>query len=622
MDIHRLLGDELTYELQIRGQPIGGTVKQKRDALRAIISEERSENICAPSEVNIEPNFEISVCEGKLADLDEQVNNFDNRNAKADFKRIHSRLYHLNLRLNRIRGNSELIAVRDGLIAWCQNLLDEINKKYKESQEMEHLSPMNLTLLDTDNPLLPDTVRTEPSQGNTGMNQTLEQSLIDLELDDGIGNLARSKNSESAGFLVTDKSAANQMTQPNRVSHLRTLFEPEVSSQNPIQVHNRNTERVLFRQSTARTFEDLVTPFPTRACLSLNAGNQNRIQQSGNDCRGSSEIRQISSPNQVQYGPGKNDLAINSLAPNRIQESSDVPNIIDSSPPHREQPFQVSTGIPTTFTQNSENPYLCDISRWKIQYDGLSSVTNFLERLEELRLSRGVSKERLLRSAVELFSKDALLWFRMNQFSSWDELVEKLKAAFQPFDYEYSLWEEIRRRTQGTHERVISYVSVMESLFKKLPNVPAESHRVELIRRNMLPNIQTQLSIQLIKNLADLVNLARAIEETNWRVQKYQPPPSNTRYLLEPELAYRKPISTNVAPVQVEYIGNSPLNDAVADISPSTSNAPICWNCKGTGHRFKKCTQPKQIFCFKCGKPNTVSTSCGCAKNGRTPRRH
>nr|CAI5846417.1 unnamed protein product [Callosobruchus analis] len=29
MEINRLLGDEITYELQIRGLPIGNTVEQK-----------------------------------------------------------------------------------------------------------------------------------------------------------------------------------------------------------------------------------------------------------------------------------------------------------------------------------------------------------------------------------------------------------------------------------------------------------------------------------------------------------------------------------------------------------------------------------------------------------------
>nr|CAI5824407.1 unnamed protein product [Callosobruchus analis] len=68
-----------------------------------------------------------------------------------------------------------------------------------------------------------------------------------------------------------------------------------------------------------------------------------------------------------------------------------------------------------------EDTRFLDVTRWKVQFDGTSSVTTFLERIEELRSSRGVSKERLLRSASELLTKEALLWFRMmGKFESWE----------------------------------------------------------------------------------------------------------------------------------------------------------------------------------------------------------
>lgn len=113
-----------------------------------------------------------------------------------------------------------------------------------------------------------------------------------------------------------------------------------------------------------------------------------------------------------------------------------------------------------------------DICRWNLRYDGIASVNDFLDRIEELRRSRGVSKTQLLRSAAELFSKDALLWFRTNQFSSWDDLVRKLRDSFQPYDY--GIWEELRRRTQGAQERVIIFIASMEQLFNRLSIKPTE----------------------------------------------------------------------------------------------------------------------------------------------------
>lgn len=84
-----------------------------------------------------------------------------------------------------------------------------------------------------------------------------------------------------------------------------------------------------------------------------------------------------------------------------------------------------------------------DLYRWNVKYDGQGSVNDFLQRIEELRVSRGVSKTQLLFPAAELFTGDALLWWRTQSFNDWDELVLRIKEFFQPYNYEYSLWDEI-----------------------------------------------------------------------------------------------------------------------------------------------------------------------------------
>lgn len=261
-----------------------------------------------------------------------------------------------------------------------------------------------------------------------------------------------------------------------------------------------------------------------------------------------------------------------------------------------------------------------DISRWNIKYNGLTSVNNFLERIEEIRRSRGVSKQQLLRAAPELFDKDALLWFRTCSFETWDELVFKLKEAFQPYDYDYSLWDEIRRRTQGSQERVLSFVVAMENLFRKLSDPPSEQTKLQLIRRNLLPYIQSRLAICPVNSIAELLRLSRGIEETETRVQRFQPPPTNYRHLLEPELAYHRPLTNPVAAVE------EPCSDASREFPninavSGSIKPPHCWNCKKSGHRFRQCTQPKRRFCFKCGRDEVTSRSCPvCSKNDHVGR--
>lgn len=256
-------------------------------------------------------------------------------------------------------------------------------------------------------------------------------------------------------------------------------------------------------------------------------------------------------------------------------------------------------------------------------------MTDFLERVEELRLSRGVSRDHLLLSIPELLTHDALFWYRTNRFRSWKEFKEKLIAAFLPYDYENSLWEEIRRRTQGARERVITYVTAMESLFRKSKELPSESMRLSIIRRNVLPHIHTQLALQSIQSVSQLVTCTRAVEEASVRVQQFCPPPTNYRQLLEPELAYRtRPLSvavvdTDISPGQTLAVVQ-PGSGSQASAYPIAAAAsahpdhqgPMCWNCRPRGHVFRNCQEPRKIFCYRCGKENVTSVGCPtCPKN-------
>lgn len=270
-------------------------------------------------------------------------------------------------------------------------------------------------------------------------------------------------------------------------------------------------------------------------------------------------------------------------------------------------------------------PGFKDISRWNLKYDGQGSLSNFLERVEEMRNSRGVSKEQLLRSAPELLIRDALLWYRTGTFHSWDDLVAQLRDAFMPYDYEFSLWDEIRRRTQGSQERVMSFVVAMENLFRKLTQMPSESTKLQLVRRNFLPYIQTRLATQTFASVQELTRIARSIEETEYRVQRFVPPPTNYRHLIEPELAYHKP-NYNVNAVETTHLVSVPevlpSDDFVSieAVSGSTDQTS-CWNCGGSGHRFNQCEQPRNRFCYRCGKSDVTSRSCPkCSKNEQKVR--
>lgn len=598
MEVNRLLGDEVTYELSIRGLPVEGTLDRKRAVLREALKEERSGIRSSHCAVNLDPLHEMSICSGKLGDLEDSIKCFNSSNRVNEYKRISARLIHLNLRLIRLQCDDANITSKLTTLLNLHNQLSiELKTAYETSEQSDQsTSNLHLSLLDTPVPLLPEIVGPQHTR-----------SIIEAENnEDGrINNRVRHESLLNAS--LQEAKQVSTAFQTGRVSALRQVFEHGHSSTLNRESSSADLNR-LYSPSNSTTSDHLEEPilnselfdrFSNLANSSMYSDSNERYNQFSEDF---TDTRRVSFSNDT-FKPSK-----------RTNPSFYSPNLCNSFKnmelDHKSPIFNnPSFDHNSHFYENTSQNF--DISRWRLQYDGVSSVNSFLERLEELRLSRGVSKERLLRSAPELFTKDALLWYRMGRFHTWDELVTNLRVAFQPHDYEFALWEEIRRRTQGSQERVINYISVMENMFKKLEIPPSEQTRVQLIKRNMLPYIQTALSLKNVNSISELCNFGKSIEETESRVRQYCPPPSNVRSLVEPELAYRKSINPSFPVAEIVHSRNTVT---------AAQTQPICWNCGSEKHKFRNCNQTKKLFCFKCGLEGVTSKSCSrCSKNGKIP---
>nr|CAI5854468.1 unnamed protein product [Callosobruchus analis] len=169
----------------------------------------------------------------------------------------------------------------------------------------------------------------------------------------------------------------------------------------------------------------------------------------------------------------------------------------------------------------------------------------------------------------------------------------------------------------------------MESLFRKLREPVSEHTKVNIIQRNFLPYIQRQLALHPVTTVSQIMSMARSIEEAHVRAQRYQPPPSSVKGLLEPELRYRRTEgsapSTNCLAASTPCTSGPNMEENISLASLTNSPArpeALCWNCHQTGHKFRKCQREKQIFCFRCGRRDVTSNSCPhCVqKNSRVGR--
>lgn len=132
---------------------------------------------------------------------------------------------------------------------------------------------------------------------------------------------------------------------------------------------------------------------------------------------------------------------------------------------------------PSVYPLSSDRVHPHNVGSWKINFDGRSGIVDFLQRVEEKCLAFGLKDQQLFAAASEFISGDALIWYRSerNTLRGWSDLVTRLRESFLPFNYEASLREEIRARTQMASERIVVYFSEMVNLFGRMYQPPDEA---------------------------------------------------------------------------------------------------------------------------------------------------
>lgn len=244
---------------------------------------------------------------------------------------------------------------------------------------------------------------------------------------------------------------------------------------------------------------------------------------------------------------------------------------------------------------------ICDrgqgVHSLNFKYNGKTCVRAFIQRLEELCSSRSISEERLLRSAAEIFTDEALFWYRgvQSEVKTWDQLKSLLLSEYLPVDYERRLLKEIRGRTQGPEENIVNYLSIMQNYFSRLLVPLSEEEKFDIVYYNIRPYYTARLALQEIKTWAELKRKCRLLEDSRQRVEMFLEPPRSSSNLVAPDLAYKHPLRSP----KVSVIGAK----------------KFCPRCRVESHCLSDCTS-HNLVCFRCGKPGFSAVNCpACRKN-------
>lgn len=274
--------------------------------------------------------------------------------------------------------------------------------------------------------------------------------------------------------------------------------------------------------------------------------------------------------------------------------------ILESIPPNGTD-NDVPIATPTV-TEPTPKRKQIPVSQWGLTFSGdndQTSIGAFLERVEEFRISRNLTSEELFNSAVELLRGSALIWFRAikTEIHTWEELAHRLRQEFESYDYEHELWKEIRARTQGPQERVGPYFACMVNLFARLPRPATDDEKLAILRRNMAPYFIHHTGLLEFTSVEQLRDTCKRLEANRARAENFQPPPTNKRKLLEPDLACQ----SQSRPAVTRLEGSRP---------PNISKNILCWNCRKPGHLYSVCRAPRTKFCYSCGTVNQTKASC------------
>lgn len=263
----------------------------------------------------------------------------------------------------------------------------------------------------------------------------------------------------------------------------------------------------------------------------------------------------------------------------------------------------------------------------KLKFDGKSCVRAFIQRVEEVRIAKGVPEEKMLCAVTEIFTGDALHWYRSvkDNVLSWDELILQLKQDFDVDDYDYRMVSEIRNRTQGESENITIYLSIMEGMFFRLSRRFSEEDKLEILLHNIRPCYSSVLATcPYVKSIHQLKTLCRNYERIKARSDNFREPPAITSDTLAPEFSYqvaKPPNKTNNFKSNnnnSRYNYNSYSNSKQSSFSKPDNDVKVqaitsdqyCYRCKSDSHSMRGCKADRVIICFKCGMKDVRTPEC------------
>lgn len=253
------------------------------------------------------------------------------------------------------------------------------------------------------------------------------------------------------------------------------------------------------------------------------------------------------------------------------------------------------------------------IQNWNVKFDGSSTgltVEEFLYRVKSLTQEHFENNFAVIcKNLPVLLTGKAREWYwryhKQVDSIEWTSFCAALKCQFKDMRSSFELKEEIRNRKMRPGENFETFYDSVCSILDRLAQPLPEEELVEILVRNLRPEIRHELLYVPIFTIAHLRNLVqkreKLFEDESYRrntqlKQQFNPSMTNRRNIAEVE--------------QSDEFPSDPNTEVCVDAVNYSANPPRCWNCDQTGHFWDDCVQPRTVFCYGCGTKKVYKPQC------------
>lgn len=180
-----------------------------------------------------------------------------------------------------------------------------------------------------------------------------------------------------------------------------------------------------------------------------------------------------------------------------------------------------------------------------------------------------------------------------------------LKYQFKEFKTSFDIQEEVRNRKMKPNETFETFFEAVSAMLDKLETPIPESELIEILTRNLRPEIRHELLYVPVYSIAHLRKLVQMREHLLG--DDYFRKNISSKH---PPYGIRRHVSEMYAPFETENVVENETPDLSVDAIHQSTGAVKCWNCDQPGHFWEDCLETRKVFCYGCGAKETYKPQC------------